>query len=117
MKIYTSYFGQLINLKEKDIMPIGIVRYVPKWFRGTNFIKVAPYSNMLRMKKRQYGPLYLQILNNLNPIEIFNELVVLSGESDFALCCYEKDRNDCHRKIFADWLNINLDLEIKEFIY
>ena len=47
MKIYTSYFGNLKNLKKNHIIPIGVCRFPPKWFDGPNLISIAPSKDIL----------------------------------------------------------------------
>ena len=41
-KIYTSYFGNLLKLKEKGIKPISIALFPPKWYTGDELLSLAP---------------------------------------------------------------------------
>lgn len=43
-KIYTSYFGNLLKLKEKGIKPISIALFPPKWYVGDALLSLAPDS-------------------------------------------------------------------------
>ena len=51
---------------------------------------------------------FLQVLYNLNPEEVYNELL---GN---VLLCYENNNEFCHRHIVAYWLEMLLDVEIPE---
>ena len=43
-KIYTSYFGNLLKLKEKGIKPISIALFPPNWYVGDALLSLAPDS-------------------------------------------------------------------------
>ena len=41
-KIYTSYFGNLLKLREKGIKPISIALLPPRWYAGDELRELAP---------------------------------------------------------------------------
>ena len=117
MEIYTSYFAKERKLKEKGIVPIGIARFPPKYFLGQRLFELAPRADMLKMSEEQYDREFNKILSKLNPQMIYEHIKIISGGHDAALLCFEKSGDPCHRYMVADWLNIELGLNIKEFDY
>lgn len=108
----TSYFA-----KYKDKTgAISISLFTPSWYKCTEYKKLAPPYSLLKAYKdksigdTEYTTLYYKhVLNNLDPLEVYNEL----GE-DAVLLCYEKTGDFCHRHIVADWLSKNLGIIIEE---
>ncbi len=60
-------------------------------------------NNLLYIKEY-----YEQVLLQLNPKEIYKKL------DNRVLLCYEDNNDFCHRHIVAAWLELSLDIEIKE---
>lgn len=102
--IYTSYYSRAHALQEAGIVPISISRGKPKWFSGEAIDSLAPRWDMLKMPTAQYNAEYQKILKRNNPHEIVDRIV---RGRDVALLCYEKDINDCHRKMVGEWLREN----------
>lgn len=117
MKIYTSYFGNLKNIRAAGIIPVSIARYSPKWFSGIKYIQAAPYSYMLSEEcgREEYIRRYKGILQSLNPQLMVETLMQISGGSDIALLCFEKPGEFCHRHLLAAWLSENTEYDVKEF--
>ena len=127
MKIYTSYFALVPKLREKGLIPVSIATVIPKWFQGTGIVeykKLAPNSNMLKMSKSQYLPLFNKILMSHHPSTIIKELRTISNineNKDIVLLCCERaedcdcGKSWCHRHIVAKWLQKELKEEVKEF--
>ena len=118
MKIYTSYFANIKKLP-KNIIPISISRFPPKWFNGIMFKQLAPSKEILLNYKGNHK-LYIQkytaeILDNLNATDIYNQLQELSNGYDIALVCFEKPTDFCHRHIVSKWLNEKLNLNVLEY--
>jgi hypothetical protein len=65
------------------------------------------------MSLSQYDILYREILKKVD-LRIVKD--VLSQYNKSALCCYEKDINDCHRLDAAKYLSKKLGIEIREFV-
>lgn len=124
--MYTSYFKQykkLLNNGYTNLVSIaGISDYYFKQelLTGNSYLKEYKKlaSKYIWWKKwyteklsndwyiNQY---YNTVLFQLNPQEIFNEL----GE-DAILLCYELPNQFCHIHLVANWLNINLNINITE---
>lgn len=123
MNIYTSYFGNLKKIPE-DIIPISISLYSPKYFNGQSYILVAPTKEILTdwkngkqddEAKGHYIRAYkFQVLRKLNAKKVFDELKTLSNGKDIVLLCYEKPNDFCHRHLLAEYLEKELNIEIKE---
>ena len=120
MKIYTSYFGNLKNLKKNNIVPIGVCQFPPKWFDGPNLISIAPTKDILLNCKNNHQEFIKRYKNEVlsihrDPQDFVNRLEFISNGNDVALCCFEKPDKFCHRHLIAEWLNNTLNLEIQEF--
>lgn len=118
--IYTSYFAKLRSLP-KDIIPISICAKPPYWYNGLQYKKLAPkYDFFMKWKENHDNDYYIkcfneQVLSNLNPTEVYQELCDLAKSGNIALICYEKPSDFCHRHLVADWLNEN-GVECKEYL-
>ncbi len=117
MRIYTSYFGKIKKLRERNIEPVSISRWKPKFYEGKMMLSVAPTPYMLSesCSREEYIRLYKKILENRGAGNIFQEIKSLSGGKDIALCCYETPEKFCHRHLLADFLNTELNLGVNEF--
>lgn len=118
MKIYTSYFGQLKNIEKDNIIPIAICRYLPKYYNGLVYQKVAPSEDILntcRSSHNEYMNRFTnEILFKLNPIDVIKDIAKLSNKQDLCLLCYETPEKFCHRHLVAKWLNdyfTNINIE------
>lgn len=113
-EIVTSYFGQAKNLRKEGYRIISISRYNPQFCKvDTTLIQLAPTAAMLKMSWSQYDILYQEILKKVDLRIVKN---VLSQYNKSALCCYEKDVNDCHRREAGIFLSQKLGIEIREFV-
>ena len=107
--IYTSYFGKLKKLPS-EIVPISICGKAPEWYEGIQYKKLAPKIGFfMEWKKNHDNQYYIEhfyneVLENLNPAYVVGELYHLSGGKQFALICYEKPDDFCHRHLVAEWL-------------
>lgn len=114
MKIYTSYFAMQKKIDMLGLTTFSISRLHPKFYKGEVFWKLAPSSSILTQYKE--GPqnegaqkVYTyrfqhEVLDRLDPKDIYAELSVLSGGHDIVLLCYEKSSDFCHRHLVAKWL-------------
>lgn len=118
--IYTTYFAYLKNLPP-TITPIAICAGIPKFYKGLTYKKLAPkYSFFSKWKETHDNDYYIEQFNKLvlDPLiakDVVNELSELSLTEDYALVCYEKPADFCHRHLVADWFNQN-GYECKEFV-
>lgn len=118
MKIYTSYFGNVRNLRANGIVPVCIARGIPKYFYGKVFQDVAPYSWMLKtdVSREEYVDAYFnKVLSVVDPKNLIEKLEKISKGKDVALCCYEKPTDFCHRHLLAKWIKDMLGIEVTEF--
>ena len=82
-----------------------------------SYLSLAPTKNMLKMDREGYTVTFDKILSALDPVKVYAQLVNLSQGKDIALLCYEKDRDVCHRRMVAEWLEKKLQINIKEVVF
>lgn len=117
-EIYTSYFGAMKKIPDRFEF-ITICGKAPMWYKGIQYKKLAPKIDFfMEWKKTQDNDYYIEhfyneVLDELNPHEIVNELFHLSNDRPIILLCYEKTGDFCHRYLVADWL-VNAGYDIKE---
>jgi len=116
---YTTYYANVRNLP-KDVVPISIAGWAPDGWKGLEYKKLAPKKWFFdEWKKTGDNDFYVknfkkEVLDKLSANDVWNELRKLSGGAPFALVCYEKPTDFCHRHLVAEWLDEN-GYEIKEF--
>ena len=119
MKIYTSYFSNANRLGAAGVKQIGISLFPPKWFTGVSMKQVAPTMTLFKstwLNDEQYERRFRQeVLSKVDAWDFYQRLERVSDGKDVALCCFEKDRKDCHRKLVAEWLERELGIEVPEF--
>ena len=107
--IYTTYFGNIKNLPE-SITPIAICGGLPKSWGGLSYKALAPkYSFWSQWKETHDNEYYIEqyqklVLSKLTQEGVVNDLSEMSGTKDFALVCYEKPKDFCHRHLVSKWL-------------
>lgn len=117
IKLYVSYFGNAKKLRAADCAIVSIARYNPRFLSNLDgWLKyVAPRGDMLKMSREDYDVEYAKILKRLDPRKVFSDAMKCAGSHQaVALCCYEKDWNDCHRQTVANWLKDH-GIECEEF--
>ena len=111
-KIYTSYFGNLLKLKEKGIKPISIALFPPKWYIGDQLPAVAPDSAIFAgykeniISEERFKKFYEYKIKQIGKEKIFKMIEDIAKGQDVALVCFETPGCFCHRHILADYLNI-----------
>ncbi len=115
--IYTSYFAKLKELEKYDIIPIAICAKAPDWYKGLQYKKLAPkYGFFMEWKKNHDNDYYIEhfqaeVLDKLKVANTVQELLYRIPNwyevENFALICYEKPSDFCHRHLVAEWLNQN----------
>jgi hypothetical protein len=100
---------------------ICVARYAPRRLKAGYRIyrRLAPGSWFNSVSKEEYERLYqAEVLDKLNPQEVWDELHKLANGAEPVLLCYEKppfdDRNFCHRRLIAAWLERELGVEVPE---
>lgn len=115
MYIYTSYFANIKNLP-KNIVPIAVCRFVPKWYNGAVYKKLAPTVQMLEDYKETQDEKCFQerytnnILRKLYVCTVLMDLqrIMLSQNAaaeGICLVCFEAPDKFCHRRLLTKWLN------------
>jgi len=121
MKIYTSYYSKVSDLRQNEIEPVCISAGAPDFFKGLTYRKLAPRKDMLygKMTDAEYRVAYAEILSKLEPQKVVQELTEIADGKNIALCCYEGTKkletSFCHRQIVAKWLWDTLKIEVEEF--
>jgi len=118
MNIYTSYFAKATELLNNGIVPISIAVGPPKWWRHLEYKSLAPTWYMVKTNigREKYIEEYSKILSALDPCNVLIELDRLAEGNDFALLCWEKPTDFCHRHLCAEWLMDGTGCEIKEYV-
>ncbi len=108
---------------------ICISRSKPRYTKYPMYKALAPGPWFRTATIEEYVPLYQQILRQLNPRKVWDELhqlaqkqaVELAGlaEAEAArvepiLLCYELPGEFCHRRLAAEWLEAELGVAIPE---
>ena len=117
INLYTSYYSNM-ELKNRDLFPIGISIGTPINIQGAKYLKLAPSAELLQHWKKfhdekVYNNVFGHYLMTLNPNEIISELTQMSKGKDIVLLCYEKE-TFCHRQIVARWLKWAINKEVIE---
>jgi uncharacterized protein YeaO (DUF488 family) len=117
---YTSYFGAISKLSDNDIVPISIARYANRYVKTQSYSALAPSKELLSAIKSgeitaaTYSVEFKKQLAELNPNEVISKLDALAGNQSYALLCYCKPGEFCHRHLVSEWLG-NAGIKIKEF--
>lgn len=108
-KLWTSRWanGELARL---PFVPVGISRGVPRWplpFRYRVARLLAPSRATFALEDdADFEREYLRELEEAGVEKIGDLLRRLSDEGGgrpLVLLCWERDRADCHRRMFAEW--------------
>ncbi|MCK5614208.1 DUF488 domain-containing protein [Candidatus Pacearchaeota archaeon] len=119
MKIFTSHHAKIEQLFEMGLTPISISVMFPRYskIKYPEYKKLAPRYDMLKMDWQTYNIQFQKILKAPDPVRVYAHLSELSRGKDIVLLCYEKDRNECHRQMVAEWLEKKLQINVKEVIF
>ena len=109
--IYTGYFAKLKEYLSKDLLPISVARFSPKWYTGLEYKPLAPTSDNLEqynknlISKSEYASRYYEHINSIKEFyDVHADLEKLT-KKDVILLCYERPEDFCHRHLLANWLN------------
>jgi hypothetical protein len=102
--------------------PIGISRSAPRRISGYRRLRALEPGEWFRsVAPARYLDLYREILNRLDPAEIYDRLISF-GEHPVMLCwetgtaCHSGE-TFCHRHLVAQWLEDRLGVEVLEVGY
>lgn len=111
LPLTTGFFRIVNSYLDMGYKPIAICGKSPDWYKGLEYKRLAPkISFFMEWKKGkinndQYIEQYhKQVLNQLEPKTILQEIHELSNSPKIVLLCYEKFGDFCHRHIVAHWL-------------
>jgi len=97
-------------------MGVAICLYPPLDWTGLRFPALAPERSAFYAIKNgsitheEYEKLYKEnILSQLDPHEIYNMF------KNNVLLCWEEPGEFCHRRIVAEWLHENLEVDVPEW--
>ena len=96
----------------KDPHAVSIARSVPTAYQGKRYAPLAPLTE-LRPTNAGFDAQYNAQLANLDPAQVYAELLELAGP-DALLICNERPGDPCHRRLAANWLATALGIEIPE---
>ena len=119
MKIFTSYHKKAPELIEMGLTPISISVQFPRFskIKYASYKELGPTYKMLKMSLDDYDKLFQEILGKLDPVKVHTHLTNLSQGKDIVLLCLEKDLNDCHRRMVAEWLEKKLQIKVEEITF
>jgi len=117
MKIYTSYFARIKQIRERDdLLPVSIARFKPNWLKEPvlEFKKLAPSVELLSdiknglIDEEQYIRRFKkEVLVGKTVEAVRIHLMSFAGNKDVVLLCYERPYEFCHRHIIREWFNNN----------
>lgn len=107
--IYTSYFAKEAKLNRPNTIYVSIAVGNPKFelpFTLYQLNEIKPYGVFGKYHGEEYYNHYIQRLEKIGVSDIFKKLCAIqqnNPDCDLILMCYEKNPNECHRRMFADW--------------
>lgn len=101
----TSYYRKV---KGTDPGAISISRGTPRGRRYNRYPQLAPGPWFKSVPLDRYKVLYQEILNELNPMTVWNDLHRLAEGAEPILLCFETPNQFCHRQMVASWFEENL---------
>lgn len=114
MRVFTSYFGNWREWKYRinNAVPISIAGRTPELFNGYKYTKLAPRIGFWKIWAQTHdNDFYMnhyfdEVIKNLDPAMVLNEIYAITGGKDAVLLCYERTEEFCHRHMVAGWLNM-----------
>ena len=79
----------------------------------------ALYPSWAMIKKtdqEQYQRQYDEILKKADADGVIRELVEMSKTDNLVLCCWERKRQDCHRRYVAVFIKEHFGVDVPEWI-
>lgn len=110
MKIQTSYFASKAPNKRK----VSIAKWPPRWFRGQRANRLAPSNpKAFDWQKAYAADLQERFPRGEGLSEYLQEIAEKTPNP--ILCCYEKEKEECHRSILAEYAKEHLGIELTEW--
>ena len=101
------------------ICPIAICGGIPEGWNGACYKALAPKWGFFSEWKKDHDNekytrhFFNEVLSNLDPHDVLNNLLGMSNGKVPCMICYEKSGDFCHRHIVAEWLNQALPQTVK----
>lgn len=107
----TSYYSVT-----PDTIPgaVCISRYAPKATSYLQYPALAPGKWFRSAQIPEYVPLYMEILAQLDPQQVLDDLLQLTDGVEPILLCYESPGTFCHRFLAGGWLTKTLGITVDE---
>jgi len=110
-------------LKKNEVYGAISISLFPSKFNDVKFEykALAPNYKILdnlknkKINQEKFIQLYKEQLSELNPKNVFEHLIILTGGFEPVLMCHCAKTKFCHRHLVADWLEKHLEVDIKEF--
>lgn len=106
--IFTSYFSkQAKKVPDENTsyasIAVGMPRYkLPFELKSVQTIK--PYGVFGKYEGDEYYNHYIDRLERIGVDRIYEDLRLAQGDKEnLVLMCYEKNADECHRRMFAEW--------------
>ena len=106
--IYTSYFAKQAKAGARDdtsyaSIAVGTPKYALP-FELKHVTSVKPFGVFNKYQGAEYQEKYFERLERIGVDKIYEEIVTEKGDKEnLVIMCYEKNPNECHRRMFADW--------------
>lgn len=113
MKIFTGNFANIKKYANKNIHSVSIA-LTARYFNGDLYRSLNPKWEFKDDPEPEYKQKYLALLSNLDAKKVYDDLMYLSKGKDVVLLCHEKEGDFCHRRLVAQWLERELNIEVKE---
>lgn len=119
MKIYTSFFDNWRLLQHLNITPVSVTKRMPAGFSNMVVLSsLAPNEACEAAKKGRFLDTYRQeVLFRSSPYYVYQALRIISvanGNSDIALCDFNRPDNKNYRRQIALWLQKKLFITVDE---
>ena len=121
MKIYTSYYANLRNIPD-TVVPVGISRVIPNWFKGPTYQVLAPSWDMVKEYKEtgdevKFAEQYADIVSPIDEEYFLMYMEHFTDEEhpDVVLLSWEKTGEFSHRNFLPIWGFYN-GIEIEEWV-
>lgn len=117
--IYTSYFSRQRKMEIPDAAYMSIAVGNPRYevpYEIIDFKMLKPFGIFRVYEGEEYRQKYFERLDDYGVDKIRETMLKLSeGHENIILMCHEKDKNECHRSMFAEWWKKNTGEVIPEW--
>lgn len=110
IKIYTSYYAMYKHINPM-FQCVSIANSKPQSLLIPKIKELAPHWSLVKSYKNNeisrilFESMYMQhLIQNVGETKLRSLLLNLQNP-DIVLMCYEKDHNECHRVVLANYIN------------